>query len=1799
MTVKTFLITLLCAVCLLAHAEDETPVPPAFPELPEDTEDTDDNAGSDVIETTDQEATRELTYTYDVAQYANAGWTEWNTRIREWFDDVIDVVMLYPPMPKETRFYLNKGVEEVAGPFVQVVENVDPVYFDDIPTWSVRVTEEFDEVGARFFQTSCVNSICHQLPGDIYFNPQAWTLTAYGENGQLPTWLAQCDEEQIASWYEERGRERFAFMLILVPQGQRSNYLAKLAEKRAAEAEKDEISPVPEDNSPLRFTKIDVTLQSVVLDYYNANALTLGLITGHSLSQPSWEFFGEVDSLNTYAQVRVPLEEDDDFNLHFFRLLDIGTDADNDGLPDTLEIHLYNTDPTKYDTSGSGLSDWEKIFIHGLDPKITDNDNDGLDDGEEVTIQTNPLSPDTDGDGLSDLEEHYSIRKSDAESDFMWLESDAWTELYPNGETRSYYSKLYSDVPIGFPISLDDYTTSICDVDVTGRLILRNMASSEPTYSSSGNINLLRVNPFKEHALIAGHWDDMEVSIAYNSSIRHATIQQDGKTYFVVEYKNIRLYSGRTDETGASQFSMQIIIQQKSDSEALHFIYVSFKDVGANITGAGATIGIKLPLFNRGYLYAYDTANVVTNNMTLTYTLGAISSPCNSDTDNDKLNDYEEVISYKTSPIKPDTDADGLTDFEETCITFTNPLIADMDEDTLPDGWEVRYGLSPTNSAGIHGATGDPDNDNIPNAREFQLGSHPQDIDTDDDGLLDAEEAGYMVRQTLHTVSTLTNVQSIDALITNVDDDRAILDLSTPITLKGITYSRIAVDLNGRIGLVPSDISTVTFYSNSYNKDLHTFTENRDVLLIAPYWDDLRKHDNTAAAIDFGKTLYSGTNCLAVEYRNIGLDIYGNSNVMTMRVLVPYDNSDRIIVQYISAHEQFNGSDATLGVRQPNAKFALQYSYNIETSNLFPHEIIYYLGTQTHPARADSDYDGLIDPIELSHGTNPYEPDTDDDGMSDRWEIKYGRDPLVENDGTIDSDNDGLTDKQEALYDTNPNGIDTDGDGISDLSEINQSSDPTDETDEGLPNSRHKLILNFGDDSGSHSEKYALRFTQIAGDGQQELLALNEEYGEVQQQEVFLKTDAVYRLTMNHTSSNLDTPDRDYTLTITPPEESYILIVDEDNLVGSEMVDDGEPFPGEGKEVFIYCFDSKIIPDYNRDAVINTYDKALAAQATPLPMWINDDSDEDIENGVNAGDDSSVLFGRDCADAEVNGKSDIEDFFPVKIQFGEAFSYYLQQYNDVEIELAADNALGLLWCTNSDFSLEQFYQPQEDENDLCFGVTGNMSRWNASVATSSMFSSTGKAFPNWLLNSIRNGEASEVLLFLEGKQETELPLSLTVKSPTPFWTGSNVADVAQLPLTIKPVTQMYSTLNIRTETANFTPAQHHPTESSKLTAFIHGYSVSEEDAEGWFNTVFKRLWQSGLNTHFCGITWNGDEQGVSPDYYRNVENAFIAAGRLDVAFSTAPLAGYTNKTMLAHSLGNMVVSAAIQDHALNINNYMMLNAAVPAEAYDMTPVTYDFTTSIPRGLIHDDWINVAPQAWANFWHRHFIAHGDYTPTDTDNARSTLTWHGRFKDVLANRGVEVYNYYSSGTIENNAVLGDEVFELMEETPDPVDGFHWFGNKGQYSWQKQECYKGRYSSLWTFAFAASDIMGWGVEDDVTVPTTDEAYRTTPYFYHNPTSVLEGNVQVILEQRDALLAYGIPAMTNAVGRQQVSLGVQKQVNLQDYSTQYGNAWARGAWESEQQLQGRWLHSDIKDVTYPFTRAFYKDLIQKGNLQ
>ena len=194
---------------------------------------------------------------------------------------------------------------------------------------------------------------------------------------------------------------------------------------------------------------------------------------------------------------------------------------------------------------------------------------------------------------------------------------------------------------------------------------------------------------------------------------------------------------------------------------------------------------------------------------------------------------------------------------------------------------------------------------------------------------------------------------------------------------------------------------------------------------------------------------------------------------------------------------------------------------------------------------------------------------------------------------------------------------------------------------------------------------------------------------------------------------------------------------------------------------------------------------------------------------------------------------------------------------------------------------------------------------------------------------------------------------------------------------------------------------------------------------------------------------------------------------------------------------------------------------------------------------------------------------------------------------------------AGAMGEDGTTGDEVLELMGTTPEPTSGFEWFKAKGRYSWQKQACFKGREHDSkgileW---FVASDEMGWGFEagiDNRPSPTdvealTDADWRERPIFLRNPSLILGDDAPAIRTRRDHLLAYAIPELSKPTGK----CAIQGVENL-DLQKTFIDFFPRLPWaRTEEWMNGRWLHSDIKDVAFPFVHSFYRQVIKEGMLK
>ncbi len=200
-----------------------------------------------------------------------------------------------------------------------------------------------------------------------------------------------------------------------------------------------------------------------------------------------------------------------------------------------------------------------------------------------------------------------------------------------------------------------------------------------------------------------------------------------------------------------------------------------------------------------------------------------VTNPLLADSDSDGLNDSREVLHYKTDPLSMDTDKDKLNDIAEATIYFTNPLIPDSDSDGLDDFEELKHYLT-------NPLENDTDQDRLTDYEEtLTYKTNPKLFDSDADGLSDYEEVMIYktnpnVRDTDGgTVDDLTEIKKeTDPL--NGDDD--LVAVGVPIILEGITFEI------GRSYIKPESESVL-------NQSLNTLIDYPDITIeIAGHTDN-------------------------------------------------------------------------------------------------------------------------------------------------------------------------------------------------------------------------------------------------------------------------------------------------------------------------------------------------------------------------------------------------------------------------------------------------------------------------------------------------------------------------------------------------------------------------------------------------------------------------------------------------------------------------------------------------------------------------------------------------------------------------------------------------------------------------------------------------------------------------------------------------------------------------------------------------------------------------------------------------
>lgn len=588
-----------------------------------------------------------------------------------------------------------------------------------------------------------------------------------------------------------------------------------------------------------------------------------------------------------------------------------------------------------------------------------------------------------------------------------------------------------------------------------------------------------------------------------------------------------------------------------------------------------------------------------------------------------------------------------------------------------------------------------------------------------------------------------------------------------------------------------------------------------------------------------------------------------------------------------------------------------------------------------------------------------------------------------------------------------------------------------------------------------------------------------------------------------------------------------------------------------------------LLPDYDQDGVIGDADVAEYLGCRAFRFWTN----EDTEKGDYLGQNSDAT--PNAADLVVNGRLDLVNLFPLKLDL----KPFIDSWGSEATFVLWEPGNALRFC-GADMSVNDVWEYQT--NDV-YTTTGD------NIAVAELMPIGGEGEEIVPTDYLGNGNAPGVLTF------EAADVVSAYNSPMLIVIVDNVEMYRfRLPMSITPAREMYGWINGRhlsgeTESRATILNKTWGEESVKSLVFLHGANVSEADAEKWGDALFKRLFLSRVHVNFYNVDWRSNI-GSSANYHENASNAFVVASQL-VTEITNSIPG--EKVVMAHSLGNMVVSSMIQDYGLQVSKYIMCNSAVPAEAYDtaLTPTNV---------LIHKDWSAYPRKAFANEWYKCF-------EEDVGDDRQLLTWGGRFANVTD----YVVNFYSTG---------DHVLELEDNNSVwATDGYeNWDQMFERYSWHKQELWKGRKGMI--FNMGTTDWAGWSIRENilgqnVIQPTnawlmSATELKTNTVFKLQPESMNTNSIPLLL--RGAHLANGIPSRTPASGAMKWgddgNLG-RFMFNLNDIAedatilrpngwVSRSNGWF-GNWGT------RWMHSDIKDVAYFYVFKFFEKVKDTGGLE
>jgi pimeloyl-ACP methyl ester carboxylesterase len=208
-------------------------------------------------------------------------------------------------------------------------------------------------------------------------------------------------------------------------------------------------------------------------------------------------------------------------------------------------------------------------------------------------------------------------------------------------------------------------------------------------------------------------------------------------------------------------------------------------------------------------------------------------------------------------------------------------------------------------------------------------------------------------------------------------------------------------------------------------------------------------------------------------------------------------------------------------------------------------------------------------------------------------------------------------------------------------------------------------------------------------------------------------------------------------------------------------------------------------------------------------------------------------------------------------------------------------------------------------------------------------------------------------------------LVLTISQATAQ--GTNVIAQTGAWLDLRDVRNMYEQVHISGVTNSVPPntflsssyqqlnwADSSSDEDTNIIVFVHGWRMGVWDYYNFSESMFKRLYWQGYRGRFASIRWDTLSKDdfkfastlqsfttYNSSEYRAWESA---KGVSDYLTSLKQRFPNYNLSVCAHSMGNVVMAEALKLQLAagqrNVNNYVLMQAAVPASCYDTSFTNY-------------------------------------------------------------------------------------------------------------------------------------------------------------------------------------------------------------------------------------------------------------------